>query len=268
MAIPCGGSPDSENTENFVVHHSGMGEMAKRIHDLAMDILTAREPVRIWPLLMERLTADLPGDLAVLIDLDWEAGTGRALTGAPDWLHEAPLDALLNSHMRVHPLLRHYAQTTDRTPLTLDDVVSDDWWDSEAYWAGREAIGIDRQIALPLRSEPGRFRGVIMSREGTGYAPADREYAALARSLLDTVAVHASLMRNPDLDITPRETAVLVLLAEGLTAHAIGSRLGIKERTVVKHKENLYRKLSANDRVTAIRKARRLGLLREPPDSG
>ncbi|SET87904.1 regulatory protein, luxR family [Nonomuraea wenchangensis] len=61
--------------------------------------------------------------------------------------------------------------------------------------------------------------------------------------------------------ITPREMAVLALLGEGLTAHAIGSRLRIAERTAIKHKENLYRKLGVHDRVTALNKARALGLL-------
>ncbi|MEU1999342.1 LuxR C-terminal-related transcriptional regulator [Nocardia gamkensis] len=35
--------------------------------------------------------------------------------------------------------------------------------------------------------------------------------------------------------ITPRESAVLALLCDGLTAHAIGTRLGIKAATVTKH---------------------------------
>ncbi|MEU6791073.1 LuxR C-terminal-related transcriptional regulator [Nonomuraea wenchangensis] len=55
--------------------------------------------------------------------------------------------------------------------------------------------------------------------------------------------------------------AVLALLDEGLTAHAIGSRLRITEKTAIKHKENLYRKLGVHDRVTALNRARALGLL-------
>lgn len=241
---------------------------ARRIHDLAMDILTTKAPVRVWPLQMERLTKDLPGDLAVLIDLDWAAGTGHALTGSPDWLHQAPLDALIRSHMRAHPLLRHYARTGDRTPLTMDDVAGGDWWGSEAYRAGREAIGIDRQIALPLNSLPGQIRGVIMSRDGTGYSGRDLEYAGLARSLLDTVEAHEKVvfslpaLADPaEFRITLREMAVLKLLSEGLTAYAIGRRLNIKEATVNKHKENLYRKLGVHDRVMALRRARSLDLL-------
>ncbi|WP_158633170.1 LuxR C-terminal-related transcriptional regulator [Amycolatopsis sp. WAC 01376] len=233
-----------------------------------MAILTEPRPVRVWPLLMERLTTDLPVDLAVLIDLDWKSGTGHALTGKPDWLYEAPLDDLINAHMRTHPLLRHYAHTADRTPLVLDEVADDRWWKSEAYHAGKAAIGIDRQLALPLSAGPGQIRGVIMSRGGHGFTDRDLEYAVLARSLLDTVSAHEKVMLGiPQLGdpseygITSREMAVLVLLNEGLTARAIGSRLRIAEKTVVKHKENLYRKLRSHDRVAVLNKARALGLL-------
>lgn len=184
------------------------GGDAKRIHDLAMEIITEKEPVRVWPLLMERLTADLPCDLAVLIDLDWAAGTGHALTGSPDWLHEAPLDALIHSHMRSHPLLRHYARTRDSTPLTMDEVADDRWWKSEAYCAGKEAIGIDRQLALPLDSRPGRIRGVIMSRTRQGFTDRDLEYAQLARSLLNTVEAHESAAFARPIPADPSEYTI------------------------------------------------------------
>ncbi|MFG3442783.1 LuxR C-terminal-related transcriptional regulator [Nonomuraea sp. NPDC047897] len=250
------------------------GRDARLIHDLAKAILTEPEPVRVWPLLMERLTTDLPVDLAVLIDLDWQAGTGHALTGKPDWLHQAPLDALIDAHMRAHPLLSHYAHTADLSPLTLDQIAGDRWWKSEAYHAGKAAIGIDRQLALPLSSRPGQIRAVIMSRSGRGFTDRDLEYADLARSLLDTVCAHekamfglAALGDPAEYGITSREMTVLALLDEGLTARAIASRLRIAERTVVKHKENLYRKLRVHDRVTTLNKARALGLLPAQPPS-
>ncbi|TDV56248.1 regulatory LuxR family protein [Actinophytocola oryzae] len=249
------------------------GGDARLVHDLARALLTEREPVRVWPLLMERLTIDLPADLAVLVDLDWQSGTGHALTGKPDWLEEAPLDDLIAAHMRVHPLLRHYAHTRDLTPLTLDEFTDDRWGKSEAYHAGKAAIGIDRQLALPLTSRPGQIRGVIMSRGDHGFTDRDLEYADLARSLLDTVSAHEKVVRDiPRLGdpaehgITMREMAVLTLLDKGLTAHAIGTRLQIAERTVVKHKENIYRKLRVHDRVAVLNKARALGVLPpEPP---
>jgi DNA-binding NarL/FixJ family response regulator len=66
--------------------------------------------------------------------------------------------------------------------------------------------------------------------------------------------------------LTAREGEVLRLLAEGLTAAAIGRRLGISERTVHKHKERVYAKLGASDRLMAVLLAQRHGLL--PPPAG
>ncbi|MBF6302785.1 response regulator transcription factor [Nocardia amamiensis] len=183
-------------------------------------------------------------------------------------MFEAPLDALIHAHMRSHPLLRHYAHTRDTTPLTLDEVADDHWWKGEAYRAGKAAIGIDRQLALPLSAGEGRLRSVILSRSGHGFSDGDLEYSALARSLLDAVEAHQTAAyghRGPgdpsDYRLTPRELAVLGLLCEGLTAHAIGTRLGTASATATKHTENLYRKLGVHDRVAAVRAAQELGLL-------
>ncbi|MFI5495117.1 helix-turn-helix transcriptional regulator [Actinoplanes sp. NPDC051859] len=65
--------------------------------------------------------------------------------------------------------------------------------------------------------------------------------------------------------LTPRELDVLALLAESLTAAAIGRRLGISTGTVHKHLAALYRKLGTSDRLATVLRARTLGLL---PDAG
>ena len=62
--------------------------------------------------------------------------------------------------------------------------------------------------------------------------------------------------------LTGRELAVLRLLADGLTAHAIARRLGVSPLTVRKHLENTYRKLGVPDRMLAVLQAQRLGLVR------
>jgi DNA-binding CsgD family transcriptional regulator len=61
--------------------------------------------------------------------------------------------------------------------------------------------------------------------------------------------------------LTNREATVLNLLAQGLTAAAIGRRLGISVRTVHRHQGHLYRKLQASDRLVAVLRAQALGLL-------
>jgi DNA-binding NarL/FixJ family response regulator len=56
-------------------------------------------------------------------------------------------------------------------------------------------------------------------------------------------------------DLSGRELAVLQLLARGLTAQAIGRRLGASPRTIQKHLQHIYQKLGVNDRMAAVRVA-------------
>jgi DNA-binding NarL/FixJ family response regulator len=55
---------------------------------------------------------------------------------------------------------------------------------------------------------------------------------------------------------------VLHLMADGLTAVAIGHRLSMSPRTVEKHLQSVYRKLDVRDRVSAVREAQALGFIR------
>jgi DNA-binding NarL/FixJ family response regulator len=52
--------------------------------------------------------------------------------------------------------------------------------------------------------------------------------------------------------LSPREREVIGLMAEGLTAEAIGARLGVSVETVRTHVRNVIRKLQARNRVHAI----------------
>jgi DNA-binding NarL/FixJ family response regulator len=52
--------------------------------------------------------------------------------------------------------------------------------------------------------------------------------------------------------MSPREKEVVQLMAEGLTAEAVGDRLGVSVETVRTHVRNVVRKLGARNRVHAI----------------
>ena len=65
-----------------------------------------------------------------------------------------------------------------------------------------------------------------------------------------------------------RHRQATALLADGLTAQAIASRLAVSRRTVHKHLEHLYRKLGAADRLTAVLRAQGRGWLPGPIPSG
>ncbi len=61
--------------------------------------------------------------------------------------------------------------------------------------------------------------------------------------------------------LSPRETDVLRLVAEGLTNRAIGERLHVSEPTVKTHLVHAFGKLGVDDRTRAVTRAMELGLL-------
>jgi two-component system nitrate/nitrite response regulator NarL len=61
--------------------------------------------------------------------------------------------------------------------------------------------------------------------------------------------------------LTPREHEILRLMAEGLSAPAIGRRLYLATATVKSHQAHIYAKLEVSDRAAAVAEAMRRGLL-------
>jgi DNA-binding NarL/FixJ family response regulator len=72
---------------------------------------------------------------------------------------------------------------------------------------------------------------------------------------------YVQLEKDDTSRLTPREAAVLGLLARGLTAAAIGRQLGCSPRTVEKHVDHIYNKLRVRDRVSAVLRGIDAGLL-------
>ena len=61
--------------------------------------------------------------------------------------------------------------------------------------------------------------------------------------------------------LTPRESDVLSLAAEGLSVHGISARLYVSEATTRSHLSGIYRKLGVTTRSQAVLAAERLGML-------
>ena len=61
--------------------------------------------------------------------------------------------------------------------------------------------------------------------------------------------------------ISPREEEVLMLIANEYSMHSIANRLFISHHTVVSHRKNLKRKLSAKNSAGLVRRAFELGIL-------
>ena len=61
--------------------------------------------------------------------------------------------------------------------------------------------------------------------------------------------------------LSPRQTEVLQLIAEGMTNSEIGDQLGITERTVKAYAQELYTKLGVRNRAGAVAEAINAGIL-------
>jgi two-component system nitrate/nitrite response regulator NarL len=61
--------------------------------------------------------------------------------------------------------------------------------------------------------------------------------------------------------LTARESEIVRLMAEGLSAPAIGKRLFLAATTVKSHQAHIYEKLGVSDRAAAVAEAMRRGLL-------
>jgi DNA-binding NarL/FixJ family response regulator len=90
---------------------------------------------------------------------------------------------------------------------------------------------------------------------------------AEARDILADVDAYVVVARTTMEDepmvehLTPRETQVLALVADGLSNKAIGRQLGVSDETVKFHLASIFGKLRASNRTDAVRQALRRGLV-------
>lgn len=112
------------------------------------------------------------------------------------------------------------------------------------------ALELGASAYLPKTAAPERF-----------VTTAVRAAAAPSAFLADDVlAPRRQARAGPRL--TPRESDVLELAAEGLTVRGISARLYVSEATTRSHLSGIYRKLGVTSRSQAVLAAERLGMLR------
>ena len=74
-------------------------------------------------------------------------------------------------------------------------------------------------------------------------------------------AIHSQRVNSELPWLTQRESEILALIAEGLTAPRIGERLHLAPGTVKTHLSHLYEKLGVSDRAACVAEAMRRGLI-------
>lgn len=261
-----------------------MGESSRakigRLLDLMIAVLD--NPQALWPTVCGELAEVLDARLTGRFEVRWPSGDTRSqLLDEGRWTGQIPWTS---AEVAIHPLVRSLATTADMEPRTLDDVADEEWRTSSEHAMAREHFeGSFAQVMIPLQRTGEVLHYVGVARTGRDFDDQERGYleqlqpllVALERHLreIDRLQRDLALTREPpaqprpnaaDAGLTARESVVLALLVEGLSPMSISRRLGISMRTVVKHQENLYRKLGVHDRVNAVLMAQRLGLTPQP----
>lgn len=255
-----------------------------RMLELAVSLLETRDPDHLWRAVAEELMRALGGDVVVAKDCEWAADDGpvQAWRRGEGNAADVPSRRAARLIREGYPFAGHYSTGQDRAPRTAAQLIGARWRNSETASVLRECLGTEHMLGLPLPGRGDPVRGFLIHRAGPDFDERALRYAAAIQPLLraavaqhelltgyaapgvegaDRGAAHPSGARTCDLGLTPRETAVLRLLAEGLPAQTIGRRLHVSVRTVHKHLQSVYRKLDAPDRLSAVLHAQRLGLL-------
>jgi DNA-binding NarL/FixJ family response regulator len=94
-----------------------------------------------------------------------------------------------------------------------------------------------------------------------GGAPMSPTIAAKSLKLLRDPKQAEAKSGSDNFQLTPREIEVLEQLSQGLEYKEIAANFFISPSTVRKHIENIYRKLQVNNKMRAVKKATRHGLI-------
>ncbi|MCD7442590.1 LuxR C-terminal-related transcriptional regulator [Streptomyces lincolnensis] len=258
----------------------GLAGAYERMASVAVAALHEHDPERLWPLLAAALPELCGGDAVIYKLDDWNerAGTVGLSPGSDTALDRLEGEAI--GLLRAgYPFAGHYAHGPGRTPVTARQVVGASWSASPTARLLDDLMDVDHVLGIPLPQSTTPITGCLVYRSGRDFTDDQVRLAERLQPLLAAVEQQRQLLQRwqrlatahgdtaepvADLGLTPRETTVLLLLTDALTASAMGRRLGISDRTVHKHIANIYRKLGTHDRISTVLRAQRLGLVPTP----
>lgn len=164
----------------------------------------------------------------------WATSPCSWTSPASPWFGRHPIDEPFAPE-RLYPTWRAYADT----PMM------------RAY--GVEA-GLGHEVVIPLESQPGRFRRILVNRppEEVPFTDADLTMFRLLQPHLER-AVQRAITGDPLKErLSERELEILTFVRAGRSTREIAQALWVQPSTVRKHLENIYAKLGVHGRTEAI----------------
>ncbi len=206
-----------------------------------------------------------------------ELGTGhRQVVGLPGVTLSRADIASFDRHFYSHPLVRYHGLQRGSGVCRLSDRLPLGEFRRSALYADHyRPIGIDRVIAVPLRSDGRVLVSFVLNRSRIDFSDRERDRLELLRPHLshwyrvcsapqaalvaESAATAAAPLDAPEPlprtrwteSLTPRETEVLQWVACGKTDADVAALLGLSPRTVQKHLEHIYLKLGVETRTAA-----------------
>jgi len=155
------------------------------------------------------------------------------------------------------------ARTGDlRSVIKLSDFYSARQLRSTRYYAdiirpqGTEHLLMLTLPDLAERTARERYVRLVFHRgPGPDFSERDRALLVLLRPHLQQAYLDTEQRRSPVPRLTPRQTDLLRLVADGRTNAQIARRLGLSEGTVRTHLENIYDRLGVSSRTAAVLRA-------------
>ncbi|WP_020419820.1 helix-turn-helix transcriptional regulator [Amycolatopsis sp. ATCC 39116] len=177
----------------------------------------------------------------------------RALAAAGD--HEGAAAAAGRLEQQIEPLATPYMRGRGR--LVRAQVLVAGGEHDPARRAAEDALDLFTACSAPFEAAQAR----LVLAEALGALGRAGQAAAAAKAARDALALLGSRAGRASGDLSPRETDILRLVAQGLNDAAIARRLFLSAHTVHRHIANIRTKLGVPSRAAAVAAATRDGLL-------
>lgn len=241
--------------------------------DVVVEVLTSFESSMPWEPVCQELGRQL--DAPVCGEFRWGADGSTSIRAfpLPDWFD---LPHVASRAPQLHPLASYYARTGVVEPLSTKQVPFSRDGAALDYLVELKQDGIDEHLWVPVSKDATQTIVVGVCRSDTPFDEDALARACIAQRVVAALYCHCEVLARwstdvrgaaqgtaaaTDLGLTPRQVAVLALVADGLTSVAIGRRLSVSARTVEHHLQNIYERLGVSDRVSAVRRGEQAGLL-------